>query len=353
MSRISAFHDFRPLRRLALTSIAAGFVAGLAPASALAQPAGLAGPPLKVVASFSILGDMVREIGGEHVSLTTIVGPDADAHTFEPSPKNVQALAKAQVLVLNGLDFEPWLPRLVESAGFKGLQVLASKGVPVRHLSTEGPREHAGHAEHDHDEDHDDEDHDEAPGHGHAHGDVDPHAWQSLSNGMIYAANIADGLGAADPARRAYYKNRARLYIEKMKKLDAEIKLALSDVPKHKRKVISSHDAFGYFADAYGIQFLAVTGISNQAEPSAREVAALIDRVRRESIAGVFIENAASPKLVEQIARETGAKVGGTLYSDALAKADQPASSYLGMFTWNAGQLIYVLKSDVIKPGGG
>ena len=336
MSRIGVvFHEFRSSRRFVLTSLAAGAVAVLEPAYGLAQPTSLAGPPLKVVASFSVLGDMVREIGGEHVVLSTIVGPDADAHTFEPSPKDVQALAGAQVLVLNGLDFEPWLPRLIESAGFKGLQVLASKGVPVRRLSTESPHQHAGGSERDH-----------APGRGQTPGDVDPHAWQSLGNGMLYAANIAEGLGMADPARRAYYRNRSKLYIEKMKKLDTEIKLALSEVPEQRRTVISSHDAFGYFADAYGIRFLSVTGVSNEAEPSARDVAALIDRVRRESVSGVFIDNAANPRLVEQIARETGAKVGGTLYSDALAKADQPASSYLGMFSWNAGQLIYVLKSN-------
>jgi zinc/manganese transport system substrate-binding protein len=292
----------------------------------LAQPPAISGPPLKVVASFSVLADMVREVGGEHVSVSAIVGPDADAHTFEPSPRDVQALAAAQVLVLNGLDFEAWLPRLIGSAGFKGYQVLASEGVSVRHLGSGMPHDHG----HVHDHDHDD-------------GDVDPHAWQDLQNGMIYAMNIAEGLGAVDPTRRSYFRNRAKLYVEKMKKLDAEIKLALSEVPENRRKVITSHDAFGYFADAYDVQFLSVTGVSNEAEPSARGIAALIDRVRKENIAGVFIENSANPKIIEQIARETGATVGGRLYSDALAPPDQPAATYLGMFSWNAGQLIYVL----------
>ena len=314
--------------RRAAAALLAGAALCLAgpPAALAAKSAGRqAAKPLQVVATFSILGDMVREIGGEHVVVKTIVGPGADAHSFEPTPRDIQALAKAQVLVLNGLDFETWLPRLVQSSGFKGAQVMASKGVTVRHLE-------------------DDEAHDGEAGHGHHESDVDPHAWQSLSNGMIYAQNIADGLTQAAPAHGSYFKNRAKLYIEQMKKLDAEIKQAFADIPQEKRRVITSHDAFGYFEQAYGIHFISVSGLSNDAEPSARDVAAIIDRAKKEKVAGVFVEQGLNPKMVSQIARETGAKVGGALYSDTLAKSDQPASTYLGMFSWNAGQLIYVLK---------
>lgn len=330
MFTASTVRAFRASRRAAMIFLAGVALSLCGSAAMAAQPTAKTAskPPskrLQVVATFSILGDMVREIGGEHIVLNTIVGAGADAHSFEPTPRDIQALAKAQVLVLNGLDFEGWLPRLVQSSGFKGAQVMASKGVTVRQLA-------------------------EAPGHhhedGHHHGDVDPHAWQSLSNGMIYAQNIADGLAQAAPAHSAYFKNRAKLYIEQMKKLDTEIKQAFADIPPEKRRVITSHDAFGYFERAYGIHFISVAGLSNDAEPSAKDVAAIIDRAKNEHVAGVFVEQGLNPRIVEQIARETGAKVGEGLYADTLAKPDQPASTYLGMFSWNAGQLIYVLKGN-------
>ncbi len=317
-------------RRRILAALAGG-------ALVIATPfAWAANSPLRVVASFSIIGDMVKEIGGEHVALTTIVGPNGDAHSFEPTPRDVQALSQAQVLVINGMDFEGWLPRLIKAAGFEGAQVLASKGVAPRHLNDNehGEPPHEG-LEHDKDGD---------AGAGHDHGDVDPHAWQSLTNGMIYAENIAEGLSLADPEHRSSYRKRADAYIKKMKDLDAEIRQALDAIPPERRKVITSHDAFGYFAQDYGIRFLSVAGFSSQAEPSARDVAVIVDLAKKEGIAGVFIENTTNAKLVEQVARETKAKVGGTLYSDALAPADQPASTYLGMFTWNAGQLLYALQ---------
>jgi zinc/manganese transport system substrate-binding protein len=246
-------------------------------------------------------------------------------HSFEPAPRDVAALAEAKVLVLNGMGFESWLPRMIRASGFDGMQVLASRTASVRHLDqTEEERSEGGHKHGDH--------------------DIDPHAWQDLRNGMIYAQNIADGLSQADPAHRAYYQNRVKAYIAQMKKLDAEIKTAFAEIPESRRKVISSHDAFGYFADAYGIKFIPVMGLTSEAEPSAREVASIIKQVKKENVSGVFVESTANPKIVHQIARESGAKIGGTLYADALAPPDQPASTYLGMFSWNAGRLIYVLK---------
>lgn len=286
------------------------------------------GQPLRVVASFSILADMVKEVGGQHIALSTIVGPDSDAHAFEPSPRNVQALAAAQVLVVNGLDFETWLAGMLRSSQFRGEQIVASSGVVTRKLSE-------SELEHDHDHDND---------HGHHHGDIDPHAWQSLENGVVYVRNIAAGLIKADPAHAADYQANANTYIAHIQAMDQDIKAAIALIPPQRRKVITSHDAFAYFGQAYGIQFISATGVASQAEPSAKDVAAIIDKVRREQIAAVFIENVSSAKLVSQIARETGAKVGGTLYSDALAQPGQPASTYLGMMRWNADQLIAALK---------
>lgn len=334
-------YSLRMTRRRVLGTLAGATLAAVAPAASAARPAP-ATAPLNVVASFSILGDMVREIGGERVALTTLVGANGDVHSFEPSPRDTKALSEAEVLVLNGLGFETWLPRLVQSSGFKGRQILASKGVAVRRLSAD---EVAGG---DHGEE--SEKHGGEHGHGDAHehdhhavGDIDPHAWQDLRNGMIYAQNIADGLARADPSRASYYKMRAKLYIDKMTKLDAEIRVALADIPANRRIVITSHDAFGYFAQAYGIRFISVAGLSSEAEPSAKDLAAIVDRARKEHVAGVFIESGTSSRLVKQLARETGIRMGGTLYSDALASADAPAASYLGMFSWNAGRLIYVL----------
>ncbi|NYT58000.1 zinc ABC transporter substrate-binding protein [Alcaligenaceae bacterium] len=332
MASITFIRCFQHARRLMLYVLMLGGLFGFS-CSALAAHNTVDRQPLKVVATFSILGNLVSEVGGEHVELTTIVGPGADAHSFEPSPTDVKALAQAEVLVLNGLDFEAWLPRLIASAGFQGSQVLASKGVVVRSLAAEQADAH----DHDAHKDHD---------HGHTAGEVDPHAWQSLENGIIYVRNITEGLSTAAPEYRTYFQGRGDLLIAQLQKLDAEIKLVLSAIPPEKRKVVSSHDAFGYFAQAYNIRFISVAGLSSQAEPSAREMAGIIDTIRKENIRGVFVENANSSKLANQIARETGAAVGGTLYADALGEKGSPAASYLGMFIWNAGQLIYVLNEE-------
>lgn len=298
--------------------------------------------PLNVVASFSILGDMVHQIGGQFISLTTVVGPDGDAHSFEPAPKNAKDLAQAQLLFVNGFGFEGWLPRLVKASGFQGTEVVVSEGVIPRPLTAhehEGERHNADQVGARR----------EMPDVAHQHGSIDPHAWQSLDNGMVYARNIAKALAKADPVHAAQYQARATAYIAEMEALNVAIKHDLDAIPADRRKVVTSHDAFAYFGRTYGVRFIAAVGISNDAEPSAQEVAGIIDQIKKEHIPAVFIENITSPKLMQQIARETGAKVGGTLYSDALAKPGQPAGTYLGMFKWNAGQLISALRAGVVK----
>ena len=352
------FKDFSPSRRFdssRRTVLAAALGATLAFASSFCVAA-TAGP-LKVVASFSILGDMVNVIGGEQVDLTTIVGANGDSHSFEPTPKDSKALAQAQLLIVNGLGFEAWLPRLVKSSGFKGVEVVASNGVKPRmldgtqedehdqaskaHDHADDKKDHAGHSD-------DDSKKTQSPAgdEQHHHGNVDPHAWQSLENGVIYATNIANALSKADPQHAKDYQQRAKLYIAAMKKLDAEIKQTLNEIPQARRKVVTSHDAFGYFGQAYGVEFISAVGFSSDAEPSAKEMAAIIDQVKKEHVPAVFVERITSAKLIKQIAAETGAKVGGTLYSDALGKPDEPAGTYLGMFTWNAGRLIYALQEN-------
>lgn len=327
-STFFSHYPYSARRRRWLGMVASALVLGAWSAHAVSRE------PLPVVATFSILADMVKEVGGDRVAVTTIVGNDADAHGFEPKPQHAKALREAKVLVLNGLDFEPWLPRLTQASGFEGIKVLATEGVKVRRLGgrdTDAGHDHGSAAKHD----------------GHSHGEADPHAWQDLTNGMIYARNIAAGLSKADPRNANYYESRASSYIARMKALDNEVKAAIAAIPPDRRRVISSHDAFGYFGAAYGVDFIPISGLSNQSEPSARDVARIIQMARDTGVAGVFIENMSSSVMAQQVARESGVLMGGTLYADALGPVDQPASTYLGMISWNAGRLVYVLKQSL------
>ncbi|UYY87692.1 metal ABC transporter substrate-binding protein [Alcaligenes sp. SMD-FA] len=308
--------------------------------------------PLRVVSSFSILNDMVKEIGGDKVMASTIVPANGDAHSFEPRPSDAKTLAKAQLLVVNGLEFESWLPRLQQAAGYKGPQVVATEGITP--LAFEGGAD--DHADHDHDHDHEPahdhaQDHEHAPEkdhsgheHSHQHGSQDPHAWQSLDLAQIYVRNISKGLEQADPANAQYYQGRAKDYAQRIQELDDSIKTRLQAVPVDKRKVITSHDAFSYMGKAYNIRFIPLVGVSSQAEPSARDIAQIIQQARSEQIQAIFVENTVSAKLVEQVARETGAKVGGTLYSDALGVPGSGVDTYLGMMRSNTDQLIKALQ---------
>ncbi|WP_313407412.1 metal ABC transporter substrate-binding protein [Stutzerimonas kunmingensis] len=268
---------------------------------------------LQVVTSFSILADLAREVGGEHIELTNLVDADADAHVYEPSPDDAKALLRADLIIANGLGFEPWLERLLASSEPKGKRIDASAGVVPLML---------------------DEDGEAVP---------DPHAWQSLTNAEIYVRNIAKALGELDPANLNVYIERRDAYLTRLhallKKADAQI----AGLPTSQRKVVSSHDAFGYLGQAWQLKFIAPQGLSTHDEPSAAEVAALIRQIRSEGVRAVFVENIRDPRLIRQIADEAGAKVGGTLYSDALASAG-PASTYLGMFEHNLDTLMAALK---------
>ena len=299
--------------------------------------------PLPVVATFSILGDMVERIGGEHIALTTLVGPDGDAHVYQPTPKVARSVAEADVLFLNGLEFEGWLERLAEAASFGGAMVVATKGVvPIAF------DDHDDHDDHDEHDDHDDHDgHDEHEDHddhaGHDHGAFDPHAWQSLENAVIYANNIAAGLAQADPENAGdYYANRAA-FITEVETLRADIGAMMKSLPADKRTVVTPHDAFGYFAATYDLTFVAPQGMSTDSEVSAADVAALITQIREESISAVFIESITDNRMMQQIANETGATIGGTLYSDALSAQSGPASTYLDMMRHNATTLFDAL----------
>lgn len=321
-------------RRDALQLIPGAFLAMAALATG--RPA-RAADPLPVVASFSILGDMVQQVGGARVSVTTLVGPDADAHVFQPTPADARALVAARAMFVNGLGFEGWMDRLVAAAGFRGPVIVAS--VDVKPLVVAGEDEEEGHDhghEHAHVHGHD---------HGHDHGDVDPHAWQSLVNGALYVETIARSLIAADPDGTADYRANADRYLAAIRALDRDTRAAIAALPADRRLVVTSHDAFNYFAAEYGIRFVAPEGVSTESEASARDVARLIEQIRAEHIPAVFIENITDPRLIEQIRRETGAVIGGTLYSDALSPAGGPAATYLDMFRHNVATLTRALSS--------
>jgi zinc/manganese transport system substrate-binding protein len=311
---------------------------GLTTALAMLPLSVFAHDKLPVVASFSILGDMVAEVGGDRVAVTMLVGPDGDAHVYQPTPADAQMIAGASLVVVNGLGFEGWLDRLIEASEYKGPVVVATEGVTALEMAKEGHDDHAeceAHAEGEaHDHDHE----------GHDHGGTDPHAWQSVDNARIYVSNIAAALIAADPEGEEVYTPNASAYLAALTALEAEIQAAMVALPKDRRSVVTSHDAFGYFAAAYGMTFHAPEGISTEAEASAADVAALITQMKAESITAVFVENISDSRLLEQITAETGATVGGTLFSDALSGPDGPASTYLNMMRHNVATLTAALK---------
>ena len=305
--------------------------------------------PIKVVASFSILADMVREVGGENVVVTSLVGPDEDAHVFDPSPADAKALAQADVVVINGLGFEGWIDRLVKSSGFKGNLVVASDGIKpieIRQAKAHDHDEH-GHDEHGHDK-HDDHKHDDhkhahdqhahdkqAHDH-HDHGDYDPHAWQDLNNAKVYAQNIRAALVQAIPASAADIDLRTEQYVAEIDALDQVIRARLSQIPAQARRVIASHGAFEYFAQAYDMEFFSLQGWTTEREPSAADVARLIREIKHDKVRALFVENMADPRLMTRISEETGVRIGGELYSDALSAPGTVADTYLKMFAYNA-----------------
>ena len=267
----------------------------------------------RVVTSFSILADLTQEIGGEHIVLTNLVGPEEDAHHFEPSPDHVRSLLEADLVVANGLGFEPWLERLLASSEARGKRINASQGVVPLQVQEDGETV------------------------------SDPHAWQSLSNAELYVRNIAKALSEVDPANAKTYASNRDAYLSKLHALLKTANQRMATLPASQRKVVTSHDAFGYLGQAWQLEFLAPVGLSTTDEPSAAEVAALIRQLRTEGARAVFVDNIQDPRLIEQIAEEAGARVGGTLYSDALA-SEGPASTYLGMFQHNLDTLLAALK---------
>jgi zinc/manganese transport system substrate-binding protein len=264
---------------------------------------------IQIVASFSILGDFAKNVGGERVSVTTLVGANGDVHVYTPAPADAKKIADAKLVIINGLGLEGWLPRLVQSSGGKAAIVTATTGIAPRRLGS----------------------------------DADPHAWQSVFNAKIYVTNIRDALIAADQAGAPTYRANADAYLTKLDAVDREVREAVAQIPEGQRKVISTHNAFGYFAAAYGIAFIAPQGVSTESEASARDIAAIITQIKTGKIPAVFLENISDPRLIRRIAAETGAKIGGTLYSDSLTDQNGDAPTYIDMVRHNIKALTSAL----------
>ena len=303
----------RVIRKLLAASIAG---------AALLSGASFAAEPVPVVASFSILGDLVRVVGGERVSVITLVGPDEDAHVFEPKPTDAKTLVQSRLLIVNGLGFEPWAQKLAKSAGYKGETVVASRGVKPLVMAEEDAHGEKGHKDK-----------------GHHHDEADPHAWQNPHNVVLYTRNIAAALAKVDPAGATAYQTNANAYVKELQALDTWAEAQFVAIPADKRKAITSHDAFGHLAAQYQIKFLAPQGVSTDAEPSAREVAQLIRQIQRERIKAVFVENMSNPKLLAQLGKDAGVTVGPALFVDALSAAGGRADSYLKLMRHNVTQL--------------
>jgi len=327
-------------RRSFLATVATLFAA----MSVVFSGSSLATDRIPVVATFSILGDMVERIGGDHVALTTLVGRNGDAHVYQPTPQAARVVSEAELLFMNGLEFEGWFERLSESVGFKGSLVVATAGIEP--IAFEEHDDHSDEKHHDDEKqknEHKDEHKDEGDGHkdgdDHGHGAFDPHAWLSPTLVIKYVDNITAALVQARPAKAAAFEANRAAYVAELKALDAEISKMMSALPEDQRTVVTSHDAFQYFARDYKLTFEAPQGLSTDSEASAQDVAKLIEQMREHKISAVFVENIADPRLLEQIANETQATVGGTLYPGALSDKDGPAATYVDLMRHNATTL--------------
>jgi zinc/manganese transport system substrate-binding protein len=280
--------------------------------------------PIKAVASFSILGDLVRQVGGDRVAVEVLVGPGGDAHVFQPTPSQARLVGQAQIVFSNGLGFEGWMSRLLNTAAYKGRHVVVSQG--IKPITAEADDHGHGHK------------------HGHHHDEADPHAWQAVPNAIAYVGNIAKGLCKADATGCDQYQRNAGAYIAQLKTLDADIRATWATIPAAQRKVITSHDAFGYYAHAYGVKFLAPQGVNTDSEASARGVAQLVRQIKKEQIKALFVESISDPRLIAQIGRETGVKPAGELYSDSLSDAQGPAANYLAMMRTNTSALTQAIQ---------
>lgn len=289
-----------PYRFLLLSTALPALIAFSATASAA---------ELKAVASFTVLADVVKQVGGKHVSVSSLVKPDGDPHEFEPSPADAKSLKAADVVFVSGLGLEGWMDRLISASGYKGTPVTVSDGIKTREMDEDGKTI------------------------------TDPHVWNSPLNVKVWVENIETTLAAADPAGKDEYKANATAYLKKLDELDRYAHTKFDPIPDDRRKILTSHDAFGYFGREYNVKFLSPLGVSTETEASAGDVAKLIEQIKAEHVKTYFFENSNDPRLVKQVAKATGAEPGGELYVESLSKAKGPAATYEKMFRYNVDQI--------------
>lgn len=268
---------------------------------------------IRVVTSFSILEDLLKELGGEHVSVVNLVGRNSDAHIYQPKPSDAVAIASADLVVFNGLEFEGWITRLIRNSGYKNKQLIASEEVDAIKNGAE----------------------------------IDPHVWQSFHNIRVYIQNITSALITLRPRHADEFTQRRQQYLQHLNRLEERLRAQIAEVPADKRIVVTSHDAFGYLGREFDIRFLAPLGLSIEVEASAEDVAAIVDQIREQNVRALFVENINNPRLLQRIAAETNIAIGGRLYSDALSEVDGPADTYLNMMQHNIGSLIAAFNSPL------
>ncbi len=292
-------------RRAAIAAVAMLPMAMIDPAAA---------KTVKVVASFTVLADMVRQVGGDHVVVVSMVPPNGDPHEYEPTPDDARNLKSADVVFTSGLGLEGWFARLTKASGYAGKPVVASDGIRTRKMEEDGKTI------------------------------TDPHAWNSIPNAEVYVGNIEKALAAADPEDAVVFASNAKTYDAKLKSLDVYAHAQVDGVPKNERKVLTTHDALSYFGAAYGVSFLSPLGFSTEKEPSAAQVAKVIGQIKAEHVHAYFFENSNDPRLVKQIGDATSARPGGELFVEALSKPGGPAATYADMFKYNVDTLVAGMK---------
>jgi zinc/manganese transport system substrate-binding protein len=309
---------------------ACGGGTGTAPAAT--QPpqssGGSDGGKLNVVATFSVLGDMVQNVGGDLVALRTLVGPGGDAHAFQPTPADGVALAEADLVIENGVAFETWLDNLYDASGSQARRVAVAEGLDL--IKGEEGDEHAEADEHAEEQE--------------AHGEYDPHVWHDVANAIKMVEAIRDALAAADPANAAGYKANADAYLAELNTLDGFIVEQTATLPEERRKLVTTHDTFAYFARRYGYEIVGTAlGATTAADPAAGEIVALVEQIKAAGVPAIFAENIQNPRLMEQIASEAGVALGPPLYTDALGEPGSDGATYVQMMRSNVTTLVTTL----------
>jgi ABC-type Zn uptake system ZnuABC Zn-binding protein ZnuA len=303
--------------------------------------------PLRVVATYSVLGDFVQVVGSDQFELTVLVGLDGDPHVYEPTPQDVVALSEADILFENGLELEPWIDDLYAASGSTTTRIAVSDGI-----------EPLAFEEHDHEHEHEGEEqaqtaeageaeHEEGEDHGHEHGENDPHTWMSPLNAIVMVENIRAALVAADPANADTYNANAEAYTAQLTELDAYIREQVATIPEANRILITTHELFGYFARDYGFTLTdsALGAVSTEAaDPAAGEIAALVEEIRAVGVPAIFVENVGNPELMAQIAQEAGVALAPPLYTHGLGPAGSGAETYLGMMRYNVDVITTALQ---------